>query len=137
MCKASRQHSDGFETMKLFRGPIQFNLLRFIGDDDEHSGEAQDRKLVAGGMKPLAATVRQCEQNVLGLDRLARQSTQERRPLSHVPSLTVLKLVTATPLQQRNPAEIPRISEHFQCRLVGEDKSSLLVNDGKRDAYMV
>src|SRR5260370_24923465 len=93
---------------------------------------------MAGAMKPLAPAVGQRDPNILGLHRRGRQSTKERSLLrGNVPSLTVLKLVTPAPLQQGNPSEIPMIAEHFQGRLVSEDKSPLLVNDDKRDSYMV
>jgi hypothetical protein len=138
MRQASRQHPDGFETLVLFRIPMQLNLFRLIGGDDEHSVKAQDGERVASGMKPLSPAIRQCDQKVLRLDRLARQSTHERGFLwRNVPSLAVPEPVIPTPLQQGNPAQVPLHTEHAQYRLVGEDEPSILVNDSERDTDAV
>src|SRR5260370_15129798 len=53
----SGQNPDGFEALGSFPCPPQLDLLGLIGNDYQHSSEAQDGERVTRDMKPLKATV--------------------------------------------------------------------------------
>jgi hypothetical protein len=93
---------------------------------------------VGGSVKPLKAPIRKRHANFLGLHFFACEEAHNGRVFRRKwPPLLVLKQVAATPLQPGDTVQVPGHTQHFESSLIGEDKSSFTINDGKRYAHIV
>jgi len=131
----SRHNREFFDAPESFYRFPQLDLLRLIGNENQHSGEAHDGEVVSRDVKPLDAAIRSSNTDFMGLDLLAGESLCDRTMSHKNPStLPVVQLVTAAPLGYRKVIGCPK---HFARGLVGEDESLLIVNDHNCHAYIV
>jgi hypothetical protein len=93
---------------------------------------------VGCSVKPLEAPIRKGHANFLGLHLFARKEAHDWGVFpGKWPPLPVLKQITAAPLQPGDTVQILGHAQHFESGLIGEDKSSFTINDGKRYAHIV
>jgi hypothetical protein len=131
----SRHNRKFFDAPESFYRFPELDLLRLIGNEDQHSAKAHDGEGVSRDVKPLDVAIWSSNTEFMGLHLLARESPRDRAVSRKNPStLPVVQLVTAAPLGYRKVICCPK---HFASGLVGEDESMLIVNDGNCHAYLV
>jgi hypothetical protein len=124
-----------FDAPESFYRFAELNLLRLIGNEDQHSGKAHHGEGVSRDVKPPDFAIRSSNTDFMGLHFLARESPREGTvPRKNPSTLPVVQLVTAAPLNYRKVIGCPK---HFASGLVGEDESFLVVNDRNGHAYLV